>query len=37
MGWCDDIKNKKYYNKLISIKKELNMKKCIEKTLNMIL
>ena len=25
MGWCDDPKNKKYYNKLIKIKKGLKI------------
>ena len=36
MGWCDDKKNKKSYNKLIKIKKKLNMKNFIEKIINMI-
>ena len=37
MGWCDDIKNKKNYNKLIKIKiKKLNMKNYLEKIVNMI-
>ena len=27
MGWCDDIKSKKYYNKLIKIKKNLQHEK----------
>ena len=27
MGWCDDIKNKKYYNKLINIRKNLRYEK----------
>ena len=27
MGWCDDIKCKKYYNKLIKIKKNLRYEK----------
>ena len=27
MGWCDDIKSKKYYNKLVSIKKNLRHEK----------
>tara|TARA_A100001011_G_scaffold255817_1_gene264092 strand:+ start:1057 stop:1551 length:495 start_codon:yes stop_codon:yes gene_type:complete len=27
MGWCDDAKNKKYYNKLIKIKKNLKHEK----------
>ena len=27
MGWCDDIKSKKYYNKLIDIKKNLRHEK----------
>ena len=32
MGWCDDIKDKKNYNKLINIKKKYIMKNFIEKT-----
>ena len=36
MGWCDDARNRKYYNKLIKIKKILNMKNYIEETLSMI-
>ena len=28
MGWCDDIKSKKYYNKLIKVKKNLQHEKC---------
>ncbi len=31
MGWCDDIKNKKYYNKLISIKKGIKYEKMYRK------
>ena len=27
MGWCDDIKSKKYYNKLIKVKKNLRHEK----------
>ena len=27
MGWCDDIRSKKYYNKLIKIKKKLRNEK----------
>ena len=27
MGWCDDIKSKKYYNKLMSIRKNLRHEK----------
>ena len=27
MGWCDDIKSKKYYNKLINIRKNLRHEK----------
>ncbi len=27
MGWCDDIKSKKYYNKLIKVKKNLQFEK----------
>jgi Uncharacterized protein conserved in bacteria len=27
MGWCDDIKSKKYYNKLIDIRKNLRHEK----------
>ena len=33
MGWCNDI-NSKHYNKLINIKKKLNMKDFIEKIIN---
>ena len=33
MGWCNDI-NIKHYNKLINIKKKLNMKDFIEKIIN---
>ena len=36
MGWCDDINFPKKYNKLIKIKKKLNMKNLIEKIINMI-
>ena len=36
MGWCDDPKNKKYYNKLIRMKKISNVKLFIVKTTNMI-
>ena len=31
MGWCDDIKNKKNYNKLIKIKKNLKHEKLYRK------
>tara|TARA_S200000501_G_scaffold301261_1_gene288447 strand:+ start:36 stop:530 length:495 start_codon:yes stop_codon:yes gene_type:complete len=24
MGWCDDVKNKKFYNKLIKVNKKIN-------------
>ena len=27
MGWCDDVKNKKYYNKLIKIDKKIKHEK----------
>ena len=27
MGWCDDIKSKRYYNKLIKVKKNLRYEK----------
>ena len=27
MGWCDDIKSKKYYNKLIKVKKNISHEK----------
>ena len=27
MGWCDDVKSKKYYNKLINIRKNLRHEK----------
>ena len=37
MGWCDDIKNKKFYNKLIKIKKGIKYEKMYRKDLNMIL
>ena len=36
MGWCDDTKNKKNYNKLIKIKKKYITKNSIEKTVSMI-
>ena len=31
MGWCDDINNKKYYNKLIKIKKNIKHEKLFRK------
>ena len=31
MGWCDDIKSKKYYNKLINIRKNLRHEKLFRK------
>ena len=31
MGWCDDIKNKKYYNKLFRIKKNIKHEKLFRK------
>ena len=31
MGWCDDTKSKKYYNKLIKIKKNLRHEKMFRK------
>ena len=31
MGWCNDIKNKKYYNKLIKINKEIKHEKLFRK------
>ena len=31
MGWCDDIKSKKYYNKLIKINKNLRHEKLYRK------
>ena len=37
MGWCNDVNNSKYYNRKIIIKKILNMKKCLEKIINMII
>ena len=37
MGWCDDPKNKKYYNKLIKIKKSIKHESLYRKILNMIL
>ena len=36
MGWCDDLNDKKNYNKLISTKKKLNMKNFLEMITNMI-
>ncbi len=36
MGWCDDLKDKKNYNKLIQVNKILNMKNFLEKIKNMI-
>ena len=31
MGWCDDLKNKKYYNKLIKIKKDIKHERLFRK------
>ena len=31
MGWCNDVKSKKYYNKLIKIKKKNKPRKIISK------
>ncbi len=31
MGWCDDINNKKYYNKLIKINKNTKCEKIFRK------
>ncbi len=31
MGWCDDIKNKRYYNKLFKIKKNIKHEKLYRK------
>ena len=31
MGWCNDVKNKKYYNKLININKKINYEKLFRK------
>ena len=31
MGWCDDIKNKKYYNKLIKVNKIIKHEKLFRK------
>ena len=31
MGWCDDIKDKKNYNKLINIKKKIHHEKLYRK------
>ena len=31
MGWCDDIKNKKYYNKLINVNKKIQHEKLFRK------
>ena len=31
MGWCDDIKNKKYYNKLIKVNKNIKHEKLFRK------
>ena len=37
MSWCDDTSFAKHYNKLIKIKKKLNMKNFLEKIISMIL
>ena len=31
MGWCDDPKNKKYYNKLINVNKKIRHEKLFRK------
>tara|TARA_Y100000741_G_scaffold71527_1_gene52099 strand:- start:405 stop:899 length:495 start_codon:yes stop_codon:yes gene_type:complete len=31
MGWCDDVKSKRYYNKLIKVKKNLQYEKLFRK------
>ena len=31
MGWCDDPKNKKYYNKLIKVNKKIKHEKLFRK------
>ena len=31
MGWCDDIKSKKYYNKLIKVNKKIRHEKLFRK------
>ena len=31
MGWCDDVKNQKFYNKLITIKKRISCEKLFRK------
>ncbi len=31
MGWCDDVKNKKYYNKLIKVNKNISHEKLFRK------
>ena len=31
MGWCDDVKSKKYYNKLIKVNKKLKHEKLFRK------
>ena len=31
MGWCDDPKNKKYYNKLIKVSKKIKHEKLFRK------
>ena len=31
MGWCDDIKSKRYYNKLIKVNKKLKHEKLFRK------
>ena len=31
MGWCDDVKSKKYYNKLINVRKNLRHEKLYRK------
>ena len=36
MGWCDDVSNKKLYNKLFRITKKIRHEKLFRKDKNMI-
>ena len=36
MGWCNDINNKKNYNKLIKVNKNIKHEKLLEKITNTI-
>ena len=36
MGWCDDVKSKKFYNRLIKLKKKLGTKNYLEMILSTI-